>query len=114
MADMILESPVVSKIVHDYDIIFEAGMAMPLTIDLTVGDTIEFDLPNSLIRAHLVAKPSQTDTAKLLPAEDVTIFVAKVATIQHRERRVVEQSPDERAEWKKLYDELTTKGSTLN
>ena len=90
-------------ILHDYDIVFSNGMMMPITVNLDLGDTIE--IGDTRLIAHLTAKPSLSDIKKNLPAEDITIFLSQVVSIQHRERSVLELTPNEKVEWAKLFEE---------
>lgn len=111
MAEMLIQTPLQTRIVHDYDIIFNSGMTMPLTIDLDLGDTIDFTEQSILI--FLSAKPSPNDPAKQLPSEATTVFLKHVIAIQHREREVVELSPGQKEEWHKVWQDLTSSGSTV-
>lgn len=103
---MIIQSPDVLKTIDDYDIVFENGMMMPLSLDKGLGDTINFGA--EVINVNLVVKPSQNDPTKLLPAEDTTIYLKHVVSIQHRTRKVAELTPEEKHAWHKTWQELTT------
>jgi hypothetical protein len=104
---MIITSPDVKKVVDHYDIVFESGMCMPLKIDRELGDTIA--ITETTIIAKLTAKPSQNDPSKMLPAEDVMVFTAKVASIQHREQEVVELSPESKSQWHEEFARMNLK-----
>jgi hypothetical protein len=93
MSEMRIESPEVKHLVNDYDIVFQGGVTMAVTVDISAGDTLEFG--EKLILVHLTAKPSPTDPDTLLAPEDITIFVPHVLSIQRREREVRERTPDE-------------------
>lgn len=93
-------SPEVKKIVNDYDIVSKSGMVLPVTIDLVAGDTIVFNDLTILI--HLSAKPSKTNPLATLPAEDITIFISQVFSVQRREREVIKQTPAQKDEWNDL------------
>lgn len=101
---MIIEIPEVKKILDDYDILFESGFMMPLTIDLDKGDTITFD--DKAILIHLTSKPSRNNPDKFLPAEDITVFTPHIISIQHRTREVTELTPNEKASWAKTWETL--------
>lgn len=103
---MLIQTPEVKKILDDYDILFQSGFMMPLTIDLEKGDTISFD--DKAILVHLAAKPSKSDPNKLLPAEDITVFTPHIISIQHRTRELVEPSPEEKLKWAKTWADLIT------
>lgn len=105
MAEMLINTPLAKKTVDDYDVLFESGMVMPLTVDLDAGDEIHFN--DAIIKVHLASKASKNSPDKTLPAEDITIFVKHILSIQHRSREVEEQSPEERAQWFKDFDSLT-------
>lgn len=100
MSNMILETPVIKKTVEDYDFVFSSGVAMPVTIDLAAGDTV--DVFQDKILIHLTAKPSFHDPDKILPAEDIKIFTSHLISIQHREREIIELTPEQKLEWKKV------------
>lgn len=102
---MKIETPEVKKILDDYDILFDSGFMMPLTVDLSKGDTISFD--DKAILVHLTPKPSQADPKKFLPAEDLTIFTPHIISIQHRVREFIEPSPEESLRWEKTWKDLT-------
>lgn len=101
---MIIEQPEVKHILDDYDILFASGYLMPITIDLAHGDTISLD--DKAILVHLSAKPSQSNPARQLPAEDITVFTPHIISIQHRSREVVEPSLEQKAELAKTWQEL--------
>lgn len=105
MAEMIITTPLEKRTVDDYDVLFESGMVMPITVEPDAGDQIQFG--DNIIRVHLAAKPSRNNPEKSLPAEDITLFVRHILSIQHRVREVVEQTPEERNEWQKAFDQLS-------
>jgi hypothetical protein len=96
MPEMLVTTPEVKRTLHDYDIIFESGMMIPATIDHGRGDNIEFS--DRHIKIHLAPKPSLNNPDHTLPAEDTTIFLNHVVSIQHRVREVTELSPEEKTE----------------
>jgi hypothetical protein len=105
MAEMRLETPLVKKLVNDYDVVFTSGVSMALTVDLEAGDTI--DLGEKTILVHLTAKPSPADPDTLLAAEDITIFVGHVLSIQRREREITQLTPDQQYAWAQTLKEFT-------
>ena len=105
MPNMIVTTPDETRTLDDWDITFASGMVLPLTLDAKAGDTISFT--DNEIQVKLVAKPNVSDPNKLLPAEDVTIYKAHVATVQHRERTITELTPEEKLAWQKTLHELT-------
>ncbi len=109
---MIIDVPIIKRVLDDYDLVYANGMVLPLTIDLLGGDTIE--IGEKTIQVNLVAKPSQNDPTKTLPAEDITIFTDKVASIQHRSREVVEQTLEEKTAWHRTFQELSGGSTAIN
>jgi hypothetical protein len=105
MPEMLIETPIVLKTLHDYDILFDSGMMIPITVDLASGDTISFN--DLTITVQLTAKPSLNDPAKVLPAEDITIFNSHIVSIQHRQREIQELSPEEKYTWQETFKELS-------
>jgi hypothetical protein len=97
MADMIVSTPEIKKTIEDYDIIFSSGMAMPVSMDPALGDTVSFG--EATIEFDLVPKPSINDPEKMLPGEKITIFKSHVISIQHRKREVIELSPEQQFAW---------------
>ena len=106
---MRVEHPEVKHTLDEYEIVFESGMVVPVTVNLDLGDTYE-EGPD-VILVSLVAKPSLTDPTKTLPAEDIRIFKSKVASINHRTREVVEATPEVKEDFRKLIVELTGSNS---
>jgi hypothetical protein len=106
MAEMYIPTPDVLKILVDYDIVFSSGIMLPVTLDATLGDTIE-DRGDTLF-INLTAKPSLSDSSKTLPAEEITVFKAQVVSIQKRTREVVQLNPEQQAEWRKTIKELSS------
>lgn len=105
MSEMLVNTPVEKHTVEDYDIVFSSGMMMPITVDITAGDTIAFN--DNFCLVHLVPKPSKADPEKLLSAEDVTVFMKHVVSIQHRKREVAQLTTQEKAEWQKMFKEMS-------
>ena len=105
MSEMLVTSPELKKKVDDYDIVFDSGMLLPITLDSTLGDTIIFG--EKLITVVLTSKTSLNDPTKTLPAEDITIFVSHIVSIQHRVREVVELTPEQKLDWQKAFKEAT-------
>ena len=107
MAEMYVETPLVKHSVSDYDIIFDSGMILPITIDLSAGDTISFS--DQAILIHLAPKPSVNDPDKLLPSKDITIFTPHIVSIEHSQREVTELTPEEKFNSTRLWKELLGK-----
>lgn len=103
---MRVESPEPRKLVTDYDIVFDSGMMMPITIDPSQGDSIDFG--DLVIVANLAAKPSLNDPTKTLGAEVHTYYLSKVACVTKREREVVELGPEAKEEWHKTFQSMVT------
>ena len=102
---MVVSSPEAKKILNEYDITSLQGIVLPVTIDLDAGDTIDFD--EQVIRIHLSAKLSQLDPDRMLPAENITVFVKNIFTVQHRTREIVQETPEQREAWKGVLQELS-------
>lgn len=89
----------------DYDFIFTNGAAMPVTLDLALGDHITF-APDQ-ITIHLAPKPGM-DPTKLLPAEELTIYTAHLISHQKRERQAQKLTREQQFEWNKAVETLQT------
>lgn len=103
---MLIDSPEIKKTVIDYDIVLDFGVTVPITIDPSKGDTIE--LGDKIISIHMPSKASDNNPEHQLPAEDMTIFVSHVVSIQRREREVVELSPEQKLIQAKMFKEWGT------
>lgn len=97
---MIISSPEVKRTIDDYDILFDSGFVMPISIDRASGDTISFD--DKAVLIYLAPKPSSTNPDKFLPSEDITIFPSHIISIAHRTKEVTELSPNEKEGWRRL------------
>jgi hypothetical protein len=95
-----------TKLVDDYDFTFNSGIIMPLRVDKSLGDTIEFDKGNAVI-INLKAKPSFTNPSENLPAEEVTIFTRHLLCVQHRVTEIPVLTPDQKLDWQKTFQELS-------
>lgn len=98
MNEMIVNAPEVKRLVDEYDFMFVSGMMMPVTVDVEAGDRAVFSDDRILIR--LTAKPSLNDPEKKFPAENITIFTKHLLSLQHREREIVDLTPEQKFEWK--------------
>ncbi len=94
------------KLVDDYDFVFLSGMPLPITIDKSIGDSIDFE-PDKVI-VHIAERVNPTDSTARLPKETLTIYLKNVALVQHRERSVYPQSPEQREEYKELLRKVNT------
>lgn len=104
MSDMVLSTPQTIKVVSDYDIIFDTGMMLPLTVDFSAGDTIVFG--DRTIEINIVAKPSEVNPKETIPAVATTIFLGHVASIQKRTREIAELTPEAKHELQQTWQEL--------
>lgn len=105
MSEMLITTPDVKKTLDDYDFVFESGMMMPLTLDFTAGDSIKYNDLTVVITKS--AKPHPTNSAQIIPGEDITLFVSHILSVQHRQREVTELTPAEQEAWKKTWEDLT-------
>lgn len=101
---MLIYDPDLKKTVHEYDITFENGMTIPVTVDTLAGDTYNEDEENVLV--FLAPKPSKTDKSKILPAENIRIFKKKILVIQDREREINQLTPEQQAAWEQTLSDL--------
>jgi hypothetical protein len=100
---MIINPHLEPHIVDDYDISFDNGLSMSITVDKEAGDTIDWTTSPLVVQFHAAAKPSVTDPDTLLPAEDTTIFLSHVLSISHRCREVMPRTPDQDIAFKTLH-----------
>jgi hypothetical protein len=104
MAEMLVITPEVKRTVHDYDFVLRSNMVLPVTINPDAGDTIVFS--DKVVLISLVSKPSTTDPDSVVPAEDITIFIDSLASVQHRIREITELTPEQRFAWNKTLQEI--------
>lgn len=105
MSEMLITTPDVKKTLDDYDFVFESGMSMSLTLDFLGGDSIKYNDLTVVITK--VAKPHPTNPVQVIPAEDITLFVSHILSVQHRQREITELTLEEKQAWKETWDELT-------
>lgn len=98
------------KKVYEYDFVLATGMLLPVTVDPTAGDTINFG--DQQVHIHLVPKQHKFDITKMTPAEDITIFVPHLASVQKREREMIDMTPEQRYQYEQTLKELA--GSTIS
>lgn len=101
---MEIHNPINKKFVDEYDFVFSSGMIMPMTIDKSLGDTIDFVEEGVVVK--LTPKPSISDPDIMLPGEDVTLFSKHLLAIQHRRREVLDLSPEEKTEQRNFFKNI--------
>lgn len=99
MSDVIVVDPEVTRTLDDYDFLFSAGMSVPVTLDYKAGDTYED--AEGFITIRIAAQQSLSDSAKLLPPQDLKINKSHLAYIRHQTREVLQLTPEQRFEWEK-------------
>lgn len=107
---MQIDTPEEFRIINDYDFVFETGMMIPFSLDLDLGDTIEFK--DHAVQVHRTPKPSPTDPDKMMPGEDTTVFLRTIATIQHRVRKVPVLTTEQKVGWK-VWQAVGPTGNTI-
>lgn len=95
------------KLVKDYDFIFTNGLVHQVTIDESLGDSIE--IGEDLSKVHIGARPSQGDPTQLSPEEDNTINMKNVIMVVHRKRTIIPQSPEQKEQFHQLIKQRTSK-----
>lgn len=105
MSEMIVETPLNKRTVIDYDICVGSGLIMPITVDTALGDTFERDLDE--IRIHITARPSLHKDGDTIPAEDITIFMRHVFSIQERRREVTDMTPEQKLAWTETVQKMS-------
>jgi hypothetical protein len=93
---MIIQNPDTEHIVHEYDFTFASSHFLSMTIDPRF-DTITFG--EDEITAKLGAKEKAGSS---VPAEEVCILKTHLVSYAHRERKVLDPSPDDRLEFEKI------------
>lgn len=106
---MIISSPIKQEKTYDcYDFTFVGGVVIPVTLDLAAGDSVELGHADR-IYITIQERPSLNDPDKLLPAENLVLERRNMLGYTHRVQKVAEVSADQKAEWDKTIQDLTTK-----
>lgn len=106
---MIITSPDPPKrLLDEYDFWFINGQSLLITVDREAGDSIDFDTHPLAVRVSLTSKPSRNEAGVTLTAEDNTIFLKHVLTIQHRQRELTLPTFEQKEEWRKTIQELVS------
>jgi hypothetical protein len=100
---MIISSSPTPRIIDDYDVVLASGHMMPISLDRAAGDTIDTDSSPLVIKFYLAPKPTQNDPDVMLPAEDITLFVAHIISISHRTRELTPASPELQEQFRTLH-----------
>lgn len=99
--------------VEDYDFHFGDGQFLGVTVDVSLGDTIQFG--DKEIKVYLSPKESVNQKDSLV-AEEIIVLRELVPFYTKRIRLAFEQTKEEAEEWSKTIAELTkdTKGFKIN
>lgn len=103
---MEIKSPLEPKLISFYDITFISGLGMPISIDTAAGDTI--DLGETKITIYLAPKPSLSNPKDLSPAQNITLFMAHIAGIQHYSKEIMPPTPEQQFQYSETIKELTS------
>lgn len=90
-----------ARLVEDYDIYLVGGRVIPLTLDLSLGDHIEFETCPGVIFVQMSKKVSPQNPDQFIPAEDMTIYKSQVLFVQHRTREALDLTVEQQMEWEK-------------
>jgi len=88
------------RIIDDYDFLFVNGVAWPVTLDTTAGDSISFS--DDIVTVSIKGRPSPGDMGFISPDETQTIFKSNLILINHRRRLAVPQTPEQRNQVQEL------------
>jgi hypothetical protein len=100
---MIVQPHLTPKFIDEFDIIFQNGHILPLTIDKEAGDTIDFPEGAKVAHIHQAPRPSPTDPDIMRPAEDMDIYISHILYIVHRTREVLPPTPEQQEAFKLIY-----------
>ena len=92
--------------VEDYDLTFVNGLFMTVTVDAKAGDAVDYDTSPLTTIFHLSEKPSPTNAKLTVPAENITIFMNHVLSVQRRTRIVVQPAPEVKDEFQRTLHSL--------
>lgn len=97
---MELNEVVNTKQVLEYEFTFTSGMALPVTIDESLGDTV-LELADRY-EIHMAAKPSPMDSEVMFDEEDVTVYKRVLASVLVRKRTVQLATLDQKLAFKQF------------
>lgn len=100
---MIIQPVLTPRVIEDYDILFQNGILLPLSIDRDAGDTVDFTPGQLVATFHLAGKPTLADPSTKLPDEDITVFVSHVISVTKRYREVMPLTPEQEADFQSLH-----------
>lgn len=103
---MEINSQPVTKTQDEYDFVFANGKVLQLTLDLSSGDRF-VELPLR-IQVHIGPKPSLANPDLMTLAEDFTIYVAQLISLQHRTRVINVATLEQQEQMKTLLAEMNT------
>lgn len=105
---MIIQSQEPDKrIVENYDFWFQNGQVMTMQVDELAGDTIDFVTHPTAVRIHLAPKPHRTNPEKVIPEEDITIFVSHIMTVIKKIETVQPLTSEQQVAWQKTVQEIS-------
>lgn len=92
------------KELTSYDFTFNNGFRIPISLDASLGDSIE-ELEDRFV-LNLVEKPSPSDPSEKMAAEVATVYKSHLLTVvvQHRKQRI--PTPEEQLEFKNTLKSL--------
>lgn len=92
--------------VHDYDISLDNGVQLQLTVDETLGDSI--NIGPETTQVHLAKKPSRMNPKVILAAEDILVFNSHVMVVSHKIRLAAVSSEADETAWMETLKATTT------
>lgn len=101
---MELVEPVASKVVLEYEFTFTSGMALPLVVDESTGDSC-IELADRY-EIHMAPKPSTMDPEEMLDEEDVTVYKRVLASVIVRKRTIKLPTAEEQFEFQKFVHDM--------
>lgn len=99
--------PPKTKTIEDYDFTFDTGLSRSISIDKEAGDTVDFTSHPVAVQIHLSPKPSTVNFEVKSPPEDITVFIAKLLSIDKRTREVEDLTYEQKAQWTKTFQEMS-------
>lgn len=103
---MVIEHPIESRVVEEWEIHLQNKEVVPLIIDPEAGDTAEFNPNSSIAYFSIQERPAPFNPDTMLPPEEVFIPIASIAYMVKRLRIVEEPSPEEKENIQLLLQEL--------
>jgi hypothetical protein len=93
---MIINHASEPQLIEDFEFITNSGDSFTESINVALGDTVDWDTSPLAVIFHYAAKPSPLDPDLKMPAEKVSIFLNHIVRVKQSTRLVMPASPEQK------------------